>query len=40
MSIMHGFVSGDWGYMICHTPDAAAAIEAASENADITYKLA
>ena len=27
--------SGDWGYLLCHTPDSAAALEAASEDADI-----
>lgn len=27
---------GDWGYLLCHTPDSAAALEAASEDADIS----
>ena len=26
--------AGDWGYLICQTPDTAAALEAASEDAD------
>lgn len=28
--------AGDWGYLICQTPDTAAALEAASEDADIS----
>lgn len=27
--------AGDWGYLICRTPDTAVALEAASEDADI-----
>ena len=28
--------AGDWGHIICQTPDTAAALEAASEDADIS----
>lgn len=28
--------AGDWGYLICQTPDTAVALEAASEDADIS----
>lgn len=28
--------AGDWGYLVCQTPDTAVALEAASEDADIS----